>query len=122
MTSDRPVAALLYAWALVDLLQIPLVAAVFLSVRLSRPLGRAWQAVALCFGGYVIWVVVTARLVPYSPSGLVVLLFGMLLDPRRETPAERTWALGAAVAVALFWAVPVAVAWRFRRAHRPPAG
>jgi hypothetical protein len=122
VTSDRPVAALLFAWALVDLLQIPLVAAVLLSVRFSRPLGAAWKAVALCFGGYVGWVVVTARVVPYSPSGLLVLLFGMLLDPRRDTPPERTWALGAGVAAVLFWAIPVAVAWRFRRARRPFSG
>jgi hypothetical protein len=121
VTSDRPVAALLFAWALVDLLQIPLVGAIFLSVRLARPLGAGWKAVALCFGAYVGWVVVTARLVPYSPSGLVVLLFGMLLDPRRDVPAERTWALGAGVAAVLFWVVPVALAWRFGRARRAPA-
>lgn len=120
MTPDRPVSALLLAWALVDLLQIPLVAAVLLSFRLSRPLGAAWKAVALCFGAYTGWVLLTARVVPSSPSGLVVLLFGLLLDPRRETPPERAWALGACVAVALFWAVPVAVTWRFRRARRVP--
>ena len=121
VSSDRPVAALLSAWALVDLLQVPLVLAVLLSFRLTRPLGGAWKAVALCFGGYLAWVVVTARLVPYSPSGLVVLLFGMILDPRRETPPERTWALGAAVAAVIFWAVPVAVTWRVGRARRAPA-
>lgn len=115
MTADRPVAALLFAWALVDLLQVPLVAAVFLSFRLSRRLGRAWKAVAVSFAGYVGWVVLTARVVPYSPSGFVVLLFGMLLDPRRETPPERTWLLGAAAAVAVFWAFPVALAWRLGR-------
>lgn len=118
MTPDRSASALLLAWALVDLLQVPLVAAVFLSFRLSRRLGAAWKAVAVCFGGYAGWVVLTARVVPYSPSGLVVLLFGLLLDPRRETPAERTWALGAGVAVALFWVVPVAVTWRFGRTRR----
>lgn len=118
MTSDRPVAALLLAWAVVDLLQIPLVATVLLSFRLSRRLGRAWKAVALCFAGYAGWVVLTARVVPSSPSGLVVLLFGMILDPRRETPPERTWLLGAAVAIVIFWAVPVAVAWRLGRARR----
>ena len=41
MTPDRPAAALLYAWALVDLLQLPLVVAVILSVRLTRRLGAA---------------------------------------------------------------------------------
>jgi hypothetical protein len=118
---DRPAAALLYAWALVDLLQVPLVLAVFLSFRLSRRLGRAWKAVAICFGGYAAWVVVTARFVPFAPSGWAVLLFGMLLDPGRETPPERVWALGSAVAVAVFWAVPVLAAWRLRR-PRPLAG
>ena len=121
MTADRPVASLLFAWALVDLLQVPLVASVFLSFRLSRRLGRAWKAVALCFAGYAGWVILTARVVPYSPSGLVVLLFGMLLDPRRDTPPERTWLLGATVAVAVFWALPVALAWRLGRARRAPA-
>ena len=121
MNGDRPVASLLFAWAFVDLLQVPLVAAVFFSFRLSRRLGRAWKAVALCFACYAGWVIVTARVVPYSPSGLVVLLFGMLLDPRRETPPERTWLLGAAVALVLFWAVPVALAWRLGRARRAPA-
>jgi hypothetical protein len=118
VTPDRSVSALLFAWALVDLLQVPLVAAIFFSFRLSRRLGAAWKAVALCFGAYAGWVVLTARIVPYSPSGLVVLLFGLLLDPRRETPPARTWALGASVALVLFWAVPVAVTWRFRRARR----
>jgi hypothetical protein len=119
--ADRPITALLFAWALVDLLQIPLVLAVFLSVRFSRRLGGAWRSVAVSFGGYTAWVIGTARIVPYSPSGFVVLLFGMLLDPRRETPAERAWLLGAGVAVALFWVVPVALAWRFlRRGAAPP--
>jgi hypothetical protein len=123
MSADRPLAALLFAWAIVDLLQIPLVAAVFLSFRLSRRLGRAWRAVAICFGGYAAWVVVTARFVPFAPSGWAVFLFGMLLDPRRDTPPERVWALGSAVALVLFWAIPVAVTWRFRRptARRAPA-
>lgn len=114
--ADRPVAALLFAWALVDLLQIPLVAAVFLSFRLSRTMGRAWKATAVCFAGYTGWVVLTARLVPFAPSGWVVFLFGMLLDGRRDTPPERVWALGSAVATVAFWAVPVAVTWRFRAA------
>jgi hypothetical protein len=121
---DRAVAALLLAWAGVDLLQLPLAVTVLLSFRLSRRLGAAWKAVAICFAGYVAWVVTTARFVPYSPSGLAVLLFGMILDPRRETPPERVWALGSAVALAVFWGIPVAVAWRFRRtgAARPASG
>lgn len=118
MTPDRAVSALLFAWALVDLLQVPLVGAIFLSFRLARRLGALWRSVALCFGGYAAWVVLTARIVPYSPSGFVVLLLGLLLDPRRETPPERTWALGATIAVLLFWALPVALAWRFGRARR----
>jgi hypothetical protein len=123
MGTDRAVAALLLAWAIVDLLQIPLVVAVLVSFRLARRLGRAWKAVAVGFAGYAAWVVVTALFVPYSPSGFAVLLFGMLLDPRRGTPPERVWALGSAVALCTFWAVPVALAWRFRRrgAARPAA-
>jgi ABC-type branched-subunit amino acid transport system permease subunit len=125
--ASRPLEALLFAWALVDLVQVPLVVAIVVSFRLSRRLGRAWKAVAIAFAGYAAWVVVTARFVPYSPSGLAVLLFGMLLDPRRDTTAERVWLLGAAVAAVVFWAVPVALAWRFGRGPRagrarpPPA-
>jgi hypothetical protein len=115
-SADRPVEALLLAWAAVDLFQVPLVVAVFLSFRLARRLGRAWKGVAIAFAGYVAWIVATARFVPFAPSGWAVLLFGMLLDPRRETSAERVWALGSAVAVAVFWAVPVLVAWKLRRA------
>ena len=112
---ERAVAILLFLWAALDLLQLPLLAAVLVSFRLSRRLGRAWRGVAVGFGGYATWVVVTARFVPYSPSGLAVLLSGMLLDPRRETSPERVWALGSGVAFALFWALPVAIAAGLRR-------
>lgn len=112
---NRPIQTLLMLWAIVDLVQVPLVLAIFVSFRMARRLGRAWKGVAAGFGGYLAWVVVTARLVPFSPSGLVVLLFGLLLDPRREAPPERAWALGSVVAAALFWGVPVGAAWVFRR-------
>ena len=115
---DRPVQTLLTLWAIVDLVQVPLVLAIFVSFRTARRLGRVWKGVAVGFGGYLAWVVVTARLVPFSPSGLVVLLFGLLLDPRRETPPERAWALGSLVAAVLFWAVPVGAAFAFRRRRR----
>jgi hypothetical protein len=118
VTPDRPAAAVALAWAVVDLLQVPLVLAVYVSFRLARRLGAGWKGVAIGFGAYAAWVVLTARVVPSSPSGLVVLLFGLLLDPRRETPPRRTWALGATVAAALFWGVPVAVSWLFGRARR----
>jgi len=113
--SERPIQFLLVAWGIVDLVQLPLVAAIVASARLSRRMGRAWKGVAVGFGGYTGWVIVTARFVAFSPSGLVVLLFGLLLDPRRETPPERAWALGSGVAIVLFWVVPVALAWGFRR-------
>jgi hypothetical protein len=106
---------LLLAWAALDLLQVPLVVAVLAAFRLSRRLGRAWKGVAVSFAGYAAWTIVTARFVPFAPSGWAVFLFGMILDPRRETPPERVWALGSAVAVAVFWGVPVLVAWKFRR-------
>jgi hypothetical protein len=114
MGTDRALSALLLAWAIVDLVQLPLAAAVFVSFRLSRRLGAAWKAVAIAFAGYAAWVVVTARFAPYSASGMAVLLFGMLLDPRRGTPPERVWALGSAVAAVLFFGVPVAAAWALR--------
>lgn len=119
-SASRPVETLLLAWAVLDLLQVPLVLALFASFRLARRLGAAWKAVAIGFGGYTAWVVLTARIVPASPSGLVVLLAGMLLDPRRETPPGRTWLLGSALAAAIFWGVPVAAAWASGRRARPP--
>ena len=119
--ASRPFEILLLAWSIVDLVQLPLVFAVVASFWLSRRLGRAWKGVAVGFGGYAAWVVVTARFVPYSPSGLVVLVFGMLQDPRRDTPAERVWLLGAGAAVVVFWAVPVALAWRLGRRPGPRA-
>ncbi len=119
---SRPLQTLLLAWSIVDLVQVPLVVAVVVSFRLSRRLGRAWKGVAVGFGGYAAWVIVTARFVPYSPSGLAVLLFGLLQDRRRDTPAERVWLLGAVAAAVVFWAVPVALAWWLgRRPRRRPA-
>jgi hypothetical protein len=118
VTPDRPAEALQLAWAIIDALQVPLVLAVYVSFRLSRRLGAGWRGVAVGFGGYAAWVALTARLVPASPSGLLVLLLGLLLDPRRDTPPGRTWALGAGVTTALFWGVPVAAAWLFGRARR----
>jgi hypothetical protein len=109
--------ALLVAWAGLDMLQVPLVVAVLLSFRLSRRLGRAWKAVAICFGGYAAWVIATARFVPAAPSSLPVLLFGLLLDPRRDASPERVWALGSFVALILFWLLPVGVTWRLGRAR-----
>jgi hypothetical protein len=117
-TAEGPGAALLLAWAALDLVQAPLVLAVFLAFRLSRRLGAPWRAVALTFAGYTAWIVVTARFVPFAPSGWTVLLFGMALDPRRETPAARVWALGSAVAIVVFWAVPVLVTWKVGRRGR----
>ena len=86
-----------------------------------RTASRA-RSVAIAFGGYAAWVIATARIVPYSGSGLLVLLFGLVLDSRRETPPERVWALGALVAAIVFWAIPVAVVWRWGRASRPRTG
>jgi hypothetical protein len=118
MGTDRSASALLLAWAIVDLLQVPLVTAVLVAFRLSRRIGAAWKAVAIAFAGYAAWVIVTARFAPYSPSGLAVLLFGMMLDPRRDTPAEHVWALGSAVALIPFWALPVAATWAYRGLRR----
>lgn len=115
---ERAVAILLAAWALVDMLQIPLVLAVLGAWRLTRPLGAAWKATALAFGGYTLWAVLTARLVPFAPTGFVVVVLGTLLDPRRGGSPEHAWAVGSAGALVLFFVVPTAVVWRVTR-RRP---
>ncbi len=105
---------LLGAWALVDLLQVPLVLAVLGSWRLARPLGGAWKATAVAFAGYTAFAIATARFVPFSPTGFVVMVLGTFADPRRGTTPEHAWAVGSAIAVVLFWLVPTAVVWAYR--------
>jgi hypothetical protein len=124
---DRIVGLLLAVWAVVDLLQIPLILAVLGSVRLARTFGAGWRSTAFAFGGYSVWVIVTARFVPLAPSGFLLLLIGTLLAPGRGFSPERAWALGSVAGLVLFWLVPVAIAWslgsRSRRAlaQRPIA-
>jgi hypothetical protein len=112
---DRTTGLLLGAWALVDLLQIPLVLAVLATWRLTRRLGRAWKATAVAFGGYTLWTILTARFVPFAPSGFLLIVLGTVLAPWRGATPERAWAIGSAVAIVMFWAVPVLVVWSFRR-------
>jgi hypothetical protein len=120
---DRAVDLLLGAWALLDILQVPLVAAVLLSWRLTRTFGRAWKATAVAFGGYAVWIVATARLVPFAPSGFLLVVIGTLLAPWRGATPERAWLLGSAAGVVIFWVVPVGIVWSVsRRPHkRTPA-
>lgn len=115
MEPDRTTGILLGAWALVDLLQIPLVLAVLGAWRLARPLGRAWLATAVAFGGYTAWAILTARFVPFAPTGFVLLVLGTLAYPRRGATPEDAWAVGSVVAVVLFWIVPTVAVWSFRR-------
>jgi hypothetical protein len=112
---DRTTAILLGAWALLDLLQVPLVIAVFGAWRLTRRLGQAWKATAIAFGAYTAWAIVTARFVPFSPTGFLVVVLGTFADPRRGTTPEHAWLVGSAIAAVLFWLVPTAVVWRHRR-------
>jgi hypothetical protein len=112
---NRAFEALLAVWALVDLLQIPLVAAVLAAWRLTPTFGRAWKATAVAFGGYTLWTIATARLVPFAPSGFLLLVLGTFLDPRRGGTPEEAWLVGSGIGVVIFWMVPVFVAWRFRR-------
>ncbi len=114
MEAERTVGLLLGAWALVDLLQLPLVAAVFGAWRLSRRLGRAWKGTAIAFAGYTAFAVVTARYVPFAPTGFVIMVLGTFADPRRGATPEHAWAVGSAIAVVLFWIVPTALAWAYR--------
>ncbi len=121
---DRATGFLLGAWALVDMLQLPLVAAVLLAWRLTRRFGRAWKATAVAFAGYLAWIVATARFVPFAPSGFLLVVMGTVLAPWRGGTPERAWALGSAAALVIFWAVPVAVVWWFGRgaARSRPTG
>jgi hypothetical protein len=111
---ERTVGLLLGAWALVDLLQIPLVLTVLVAWRLSRRLGRAWKATAIAFGGYTAYAIATARFVPFAPTGFVLVVLGTFADPRRGTTPEHAWAVGSAIAVVLFWIVPTGLAWVYR--------
>lgn len=112
---ERTIGFLLGAWALVDLLQIPLVAAVLLTWRLTRTFGHAWKATAVSFGGYALWAIATARFVPFAPSGFLLIVLGTFLAPWRGATPESAWAAGSLLALVIFWAVPVAVVWSFRR-------
>ncbi|HSN91609.1 MAG TPA: hypothetical protein VLS93_10300 [Anaeromyxobacteraceae bacterium] len=114
------VALFLGAWALVDLLQVPLVASVLLAFWLTRRGARAWKATALAFACYTAWVVLTALLVPYAPSGFAVILMGLLLDPGHGRSSIRTWLLGSAAAVVLFWILPTAAVRAFSRRREGP--
>ncbi len=111
--AERTAGLLLGAWALVDLLQIPLVAAVFGAWMLSRRLGRAWKGTAIAFAGYTAFAIATARWVPFAPTGFVIVVLGTLADPRRGTTPEHAWAVGSGIAVVLFWAIPTALAWAY---------
>jgi hypothetical protein len=119
---ESAVGLLLGAWALVDLLQLPLVAAVLLSWRLTRTFGRAWKATAVAFGGYAVWIVATARFVPFAPSGFLLIVIGTILAPWRGATPERAWALGSAAGIVIFWAVPVAIVWSVTAKRTPAAG
>ncbi len=114
MEAERTIGLLLGAWALVDLLQIPLVVTVFAAWRLSRRLGRAWKATAIAFAGYTAFAIATARYVPFAPTGFLIVVLGTFADPRRGTTPEHAWAVGSAIAVVLFWAIPTALAWAYR--------
>jgi len=112
---EGTIGILLAAWALVDLLQLPLVLAVLAAWRLTRRLGRAWKATAIAFGGYTVWAVATARFVPFAPTGFVLLVLGTFADPRRGRSPEHAWAAGSLIAIVLFWIVPTALVWRYGR-------
>lgn len=124
---ERAIGVALAAWALVDMLQIPLVLAILGAWKLTRPLGAAWKATAVAFAAYTLWAVITARFVPFAPTGFVIVVLGTFLDPRRGGSPEHAWAVGSAAAGVLFFAIPTAVVWKVtrgaapRRAMRPRA-
>ena len=112
---ERAIGLLLGAWALVDLLQIPLIAAVLLAWRLTRTFGRAWKATAVAFGGYAVWAIATARLVPFAPSGFLLIVLGTFLVPWRGATPESAWAVGSAAGIVIFWMTPVWLVWTIGR-------
>lgn len=105
--------------AFTDLFQVPLILAVVYSVVLSRRWGRAWKGIGVASAGYAMWVVVTAYLVGFSPSGYLLLTLGTLLDPIepmwKATSSSRVWAIGVVASPFLFWMLPTGVAWLLRR-------
>lgn len=116
---DRLLPMIQGTMAFTDAFQVPLILAVVYSVKLSRRWGRAWKGIAVAFAGYTAWVVLTAFLVGFSPSGYVVLTLGTLLDPVdpmwKSTSTTRVWACGVVGTVLLFWAIPTGTAWVLRR-------
>jgi hypothetical protein len=105
--------------AFTDLFQVPLIIAIVYSVKLSRRWRRAWKGIGVAFAAYSGWVVLTALLVAFSPSGYVVLTLGTLLDPVdpmwKPTSTARVWGCGIAGTLLVFWAAPTGVAWLLRR-------
>ncbi len=105
--------------AFTDLFQVPLVLAIVYSVVLARRWGRAWKGIGVASAGYTMWVVATALLVGFSPSGYLLLTLGTLLDPFepmwKATSSSRIWAIGVVATVFLFWMLPTGVAWLLRR-------
>ena len=63
--------------------------------------------------------IATARYVPFAPTGFVIVVLGTFADPRRGTTPEHAWAVGSGIAVVLFWVIPTALAFAYRR--RGPA-
>ncbi len=120
MEPERTYGLLLGAWALVDLLQVPLVLTVFGAWVLSGRLGRAWKGTAIAFAGYTAFAIATARYVPFAPTGFVIVALGTFADPRRGTTPEHAWAVGSAIAVVIFGIVPTALAWAYRGRRAAP--
>ncbi len=105
--------------AFTDLFQVPLVLAIVYSIVLSRRWGRAWKGIGVASAGYAMWVVATAFLVGFSPSGYLLLTLGTLLDSVepmwKATSSSRIWAIGVVATFLLFWMLPTGVAWLLRR-------
>jgi hypothetical protein len=116
---DRLLPMIQGTMAFTDAFQVPLIIAVIYAVKLSRRWGRAWKGVGVAFAAYAGWVVLTAFLVGFSPSGYVLLTLGTLLDPVdpmwKSISTTRVWVCGVLGTMLLFWAIPTGAAWLLRR-------
>ena len=121
---DRVLPMVQGTMAFTDAFQVPLVIAVIYSVKLSRRWGRAWKGIGVAFAGYTTWVIVTAFMVGFSPSGYLLITLGTLLDPTepmwKATSNVRIWSLGIAGTILVFWAVPTGLAWLLRQRRPVP--
>lgn len=111
--------------AFTDLFQVHLLLAIYLAVKLARRWKTVWPAVAVASCAYAA-VACSIAFVGFTPSGYLVLTFGMLADLPFEAAlgrasSTRLWTLGVCVTFVVLAGVPTGIAWLLRRRVSPPA-